>query len=60
MAPSGGLAAIGSSLGIGVPVKPAGRTRIATAGLNSVAALALTPASCRSAVTSSMIQKPRP
>ena len=31
-APSGGFAAIGSSLGSGVPVKPAGRRRTAGGG----------------------------
>ena len=36
-APKGGLAAIGSSFGKGVPVKPDGRSRIAAAGLNSTA-----------------------
>ena len=43
IAPSGGFAAIGSSLGIGVPVKDAERTRIASAGLKSVTSPECTP-----------------
>lgn len=60
-APSGGLAAIGSSLGRGVPAKGDGRRRTAGAGAKSQADARATSSSiCRSGVTSSRIQKARP
>ena len=56
-APNGGFGAIGSSFGIGLPVKPAGRSRTAVAGLkrNGVESML-----SRSGEMSSMTQNARP
>ncbi len=61
MAPSGGLAPVGSSLGHGMSVLVFQRTRHAVVGLKRIASAEAEAASIwRSGVMSSRIQKPRP